>query len=126
MTPCCHQVFVGDTFTYFAGMTFAVAGILGHYSETLLLFFAPQVFNFVYSIPQLFKLVPCPRHRLPRFDPATGLLHATPNWNLVNLTLHVLGPTTEQSLCVRILSMQVISCGLAFGVRHLLRGVYKE
>ncbi len=29
-------VFVGDTFTYFAGMTLSVAGILGHFSETLL------------------------------------------------------------------------------------------
>lgn len=36
------QVFVGDTFTYFAGMALAVAGILGHFSETLLLFFIPQ------------------------------------------------------------------------------------
>ena len=37
------QVFVGDTFTYFAGMAIAVAGILGHLSETLLLFLIPQV-----------------------------------------------------------------------------------
>ena len=37
------QVFVGDTYTYFAGMTLAVAGILGHYAETLLLFMIPQV-----------------------------------------------------------------------------------
>jgi len=29
------RVFVGDTFTYFAGMTLGVAGILGHFSETL-------------------------------------------------------------------------------------------
>jgi UDP-N-acetylglucosamine--dolichyl-phosphate N-acetylglucosaminephosphotransferase len=64
-------VFVGDTFTYFAGMTFAVVGILGHFSETLLLFFVPQLINFVYSIPQLFKIVPCPRHRLPKLDPDT-------------------------------------------------------
>ena len=37
------RVFVGDTYCYFAGMTFAVAGILGHNSKTLLLFFVPQV-----------------------------------------------------------------------------------
>lgn len=37
------QVFVGDTYTYFAGMAIAVAGILGHFSETLLLFLIPQV-----------------------------------------------------------------------------------
>lgn len=49
-------------------MTFAVVGILGHFSKTTLLFFIPQVFNFLYSIPQLFKFVPCPRHRLPKFN----------------------------------------------------------
>jgi UDP-N-acetylmuramyl pentapeptide phosphotransferase/UDP-N-acetylglucosamine-1-phosphate transferase len=37
------RVFVGDTFCYFAGMTFAVVGILGHFSKTMLLFFIPQV-----------------------------------------------------------------------------------
>lgn len=49
-------------------MTFAVVAILGHFSKTILLFFIPQVFNFVYSIPQLFHLIPCPRHRLPQFN----------------------------------------------------------
>ncbi|KAJ1674910.1 tunicamycin resistance protein [Spiromyces aspiralis] len=63
-------VFIGDTYCYFAGMTFAVVGILGHFSKTLLLFFLPQIFNFVYSCPQLFRLVPCPRHRLPQFVPS--------------------------------------------------------
>lgn len=59
------EIFVGDTFCYFAGMTFAVVGILGHFSKTMLLFFAPQIFNFIFSCPQLFHLLPCPRHRLP-------------------------------------------------------------
>ncbi|RCN49746.1 hypothetical protein ANCCAN_04202 [Ancylostoma caninum] len=63
------RVFVGDTFCYWAGMTLAVVSILGHFSKTMILFLIPQVFNFLYSIPQLFKLVPCPRHRLPKFDP---------------------------------------------------------
>jgi UDP-N-acetylglucosamine--dolichyl-phosphate N-acetylglucosaminephosphotransferase len=35
------KVFVGDTFCYFAGMTFSVVGILGHFSKTLLLLFIP-------------------------------------------------------------------------------------
>lgn len=61
-------VFVGDTFCYFAGMTFAVVGILGHFSKTMLLFFVPQVINFLYSVPQIFGLIPCPRHRLPKYD----------------------------------------------------------
>ncbi|KAL7335378.1 tunicamycin resistance protein [Mucor circinelloides] len=62
------RLFVGDTFCYFAGMTLAVVGILGHFSKTLLLFFLPQIFNFVYSCPQLFRLVECPRHRMPRLN----------------------------------------------------------
>lgn len=56
-------------------MTFAVVGILGHFSKTLLLFFIPQILNFLYSTPQLFHLIPCPRHRLPKFDSKTGLLN---------------------------------------------------
>lgn len=68
------SVFVGDTYCYFAGMTFAVVGILGHFGKTLLLLFLPQLFNFIYSTPQLFGWVPCPRHRLPRLDLKTGLL----------------------------------------------------
>ena len=118
-------VFVGDTFTYFAGMALAVAGILGHFSETLLIFLIPQVFNFAYSLPQLFKFVPCPRHRLPALDPATGLLHATPNWNLVNLALRVRGPLTERRLCVELLALQAACCAAGFAARHLLQGVYK-
>jgi UDP-N-acetylglucosamine--dolichyl-phosphate N-acetylglucosaminephosphotransferase len=35
------KVFVGDTFCYFAGMTFAMVGILGHFTKTMLLFFLP-------------------------------------------------------------------------------------
>lgn len=68
------KVFVGDTYCYFAGMVFAVVGILGHFSKTLLLLFIPQVFNFLYSTPQLFHIIPCPRHRLPKFNSRSGLL----------------------------------------------------
>ena len=56
-------------------MAFAVVGIQAHFSKTLLLFFLPQIFNFLLSCPQLFGLVACPRHRVPRFDPGTNLLH---------------------------------------------------
>lgn len=68
------RVFVGDTFCYFSGMTFAVVGILGHFSKTLLLFFIPQVFNFLLSVPQLFKFIPCPRHRMPKYNSETDML----------------------------------------------------
>lgn len=70
------RVFVGDTYCYFAGMTFATIAILGHFSKTLLLFFIPQVFNFIISSPQLFHIIPCPRHRLPRLQ-SNGKLEAS-------------------------------------------------
>ena len=118
-------VFVGDSYTYFAGMTLAVAGILGHFSETLLLFCLPQVVNFLYSIPQLFKLVPCPRHRLPRFDTQTGLLSPSKatetryNMNLVTLFLRVFGKTTERKLCLRLLAFQVACVVFTFAARYV-------
>jgi len=68
------KVFVGDTYCYFAGFVIAVVGILGHFSKTLMLLLLPQIFNGIYSVPQLFHLVPCPRHRLPRFNARTHLL----------------------------------------------------
>ena len=68
------RVFVGDTYCYFAGMTFAVAAILGHNTKTVLLFFVPQLVNFAYSFPQLLRVVPCPRHRMPGYLAATNQL----------------------------------------------------
>ena len=68
------SVFVGDTYCNFAGMVLAVIGILGHFSKTLLLFFIPQILNFILSIPQLFGWIPCPRHRLPKWNESTNLL----------------------------------------------------
>jgi UDP-N-acetylglucosamine--dolichyl-phosphate N-acetylglucosaminephosphotransferase len=127
------RVFVGDTYTYFAGMTFAVAGVLGHFSETLLVLFLPQVVNFLYSVPQLFKFpaFPCPRHRLPSFDPATGVLRPTDvhrelwspkgkafmNCNLVNLGLRWGGSCGENALCVRLLIVQAVAAAMAFALR---------
>lgn len=67
------RVFPGDTLCYLAGMAFAVVGIQAHFSKTLLLFFIPQIFNFLLSAPQLFGIVPCPRHRVPRLAPPFNL-----------------------------------------------------
>jgi UDP-N-acetylglucosamine--dolichyl-phosphate N-acetylglucosaminephosphotransferase len=129
------SVFVGDTFCYFAGMTFAVVAILGHFSKTLLLFFIPQIINFLWSTPQLFHLVPCPRHRLPKFDPATGLMQPStfpcksneyrwlkakpddlevPNMTVICLCLQIFGPMSERVLCIVLLGLQVACC--AFGL----------
>ena len=131
--------FVGDTFCYQAGVTFAVVGILGHFSKTLLLFFIPQVVNFLWSCPQLFKFVPCPRHRLPRFRPETGLCEAStfpckendfkwlkrkpddtecPNMTLICLCLQLLGPMKEREICIVLLALQFSSCAFAFYIRY--------
>jgi UDP-N-acetylglucosamine--dolichyl-phosphate N-acetylglucosaminephosphotransferase len=114
-------VFVGDTYCYFAGMTFAMASILGHYSETLLLFFIPQLINFVYSLPQLLGLVPCPRHRLPHFNPKTGRLEAVrSHLNLVNLALWVTGPLCERDLCAVLLIFQAVCCCAGLAIRAVV------
>ncbi|CBF70631.1 hypothetical protein AN5888.2 [Aspergillus nidulans FGSC A4] len=42
-----------------------------------------KIFNFVYSVPQLFHIIPCPRHRLPKFNAKTGLVDASvTEWNV--------------------------------------------
>ncbi|XP_062117901.1 uncharacterized protein LOC133831558 [Humulus lupulus] len=119
------SVFVGDTYTYFAGMTMAVAGILGHFSETLLIFFLPQVLNFLLSLPQLAGFIPCPRHRLPRYDPTTGQLTGTKDGTLVNVFLRIFGSMTEKSLCIYLLVFQALACCFCFLLRYLLAGWYK-
>jgi len=124
------SVFVGDTYCYFAGMTFAVVGILGHFSKTLLLFFIPQLINFLYSTPQLFKLVPCPKHRLPKFNAKTERMEPSTtttttkgnkervNMTLINAFLQIFGPLSEQVLCVLLLTFQVICCSLGLYFRY--------
>lgn len=123
------SVFVGDTYCYFAGMTFAVVGILGHFSKTLLLFFIPQVINFLWSTPQLFKLVPCPKHRLPKFNSQTGLMEPSRikrgdtemvNMTLINLFLQIMGPMSEQNLCIVLLAFQTICCAFGLYIRYNL------
>ena len=102
-------------------MTFAVVGILGHFSKTLLLFFIPQIINFLVSLPQILRLfgLTCPRHRLPKYDPATGkLVGQTINHNVVNGVLLLFGPMREEQLCVFLLTGQAVSCALGFVVRY--------
>ena len=112
------QVFIGDTYCYFAGMTFACAGILGHFSKTLLFFFIPQILNFLYSFPQLIGIYECPRHRLAKFDVKTKkLIGKKENMNLLNLFLIILGPTREQDICNIIIIFQIICNAVALAVR---------
>lgn len=118
------RVFVGDTFTYFSGMCFAVVAILCHFSKTLLLFFIPQIFNFVYSLPQLFHIIPCPRHRIPKYNDNTGKLHPTPNLTILNLLLNVFGPMTERRLCITMIIVQDICCIIGFVIRYYVASYF--
>jgi len=75
---CPASAFVGDTYCYFSGMCFAAVAILGHFPKTLMLFWIMQLFNFIFSLPQLFRIIPCPRHRMPLYNKETKLLE--PSW----------------------------------------------
>ena len=128
---------------------FAVCGVLGHFSKTLLLFFIPQLINFALSLPQLFRVVPCPRHRLPAFNPKTGLLEPSqvigasryvkdraptkeqetrlkgwPNFTLINMFLVVFGPMSERSLATYLLVFQVLCSTAGFAIRYGLPMIF--
>jgi UDP-N-acetylglucosamine--dolichyl-phosphate N-acetylglucosaminephosphotransferase len=82
------RVFVGDTYCYLAGTVLAVCAILGHSSKTHLLFMFPQVVNFVYSLPQLFRFIPCPRHRMPAYLPDVDMVDVSyTDWFIPSGTL---------------------------------------
>ncbi|CAF0917570.1 unnamed protein product [Rotaria sordida] len=140
------EIFVGDTLCYFSGMTFAVVGIIGHFSKTMLLFFIPQIINFLLSIPQLFHFIPCPRHRLPRLNPELNKLNAsevefkksdlkkleylnndgelmisTINFTIINTVLCWCGPLHEEKLSRILILIQIVfGTLLTFFIRYYL------
>lgn len=119
------KVFVGDTFCYMAGMTFAVAGILGHFSKTLMLFFIPQLLNFTLSIPQLIGIVHCPRHRLPAFNQSTYKLECVrEHYTLINAWLGIFGPANESQLCNCLLLFQILTCTFGLFVRYYVSHLF--
>jgi UDP-N-acetylglucosamine--dolichyl-phosphate N-acetylglucosaminephosphotransferase len=120
------QVFVGDSYTYFAGMVLAVAGIAGHSTKTLALFFLPQIINFVLSIPQLLKIVECPRHRVPKWNKATNKLENSRNYTILNAILVFTGPLHEAALTRALILFAVFCCGLAFIVRYYFASFFFE
>ncbi|KAF8208839.1 N-acetylglucosaminephosphotransferase [Mycena galopus ATCC 62051] len=109
------RAFPGDTLCYVTGMAFAVVGIQAHFSKTLLLFFIPQIFNFLLSCPQLFGVVPCPRHRVPRIDHNTNLLHPSK-------TLFLKPPSQLTTLVLGTMS----TLGLTDLTRHPANGTILE
>lgn len=116
------KTFVGDTYCYFAGSVFAACAIVGKFPVKILLFFLPQLFNFLISIPQLIGIVFCPRHRLPIVDLKTRKLTTTypANLNLINFALWVTGPLTEQQLGDYLIALQVaVNLAVVFLLRFV-------
>lgn len=112
------RVFVGDSYTYFAGMTLAVASVSGSYTKTMMLFFLPQLINFTLSIPQLIGIVECPRHRVPKWNAAKDQLENSRNLTILNAILWVTGPLHEKTLTTVMLIFQAVCCALAFVIRY--------
>ncbi|KAF2905694.1 hypothetical protein ILUMI_00478 [Ignelater luminosus] len=132
------KVFVGDTFCYISGMTFAVVGILGHF-------------------------IPCPRHRLPKFNSRTDKLQIsttsfrysemsilgkicvklfrtlrliqwhenkdyvlTNNFTLINLVLLYMGPLHEAKLTSYLIRFQIFCTILAFIIRYPMAHLFYD
>ncbi|SJK85765.1 UDP-N-acetylglucosamine--dolichyl-phosphate N-acetylglucosaminephosphotransferase [Babesia microti strain RI] len=109
------KMFVGDTFTCFAGIFFANLFLIGYSSLKLIMFFMPQIVNFLVSVPQLIGLVACPRHRTPHVK-NSGLLVSSGDLTLVNLVLKLTGPIGERDLVALLLVVQ----GLVAICAHLI------
>lgn len=121
------RIFVGDSYTYFAGTVLAVSGITGVYSKTLLLFFTPQLFNFLISLPQLLGIVFCPRHRVPTWVPASDTLTSSGNLTLLNVILVVCGDMNEKLLTWTVVVVQCLSCAVGFLCRYwIVLWMYEE
>lgn len=117
------RVFVGDSYTYFAGTVLSVASISGLYTKTLMLLFIPQLLNFIISLPQLFGFIPCPPHRVPTWCSKTGKLKNSGNLTLLNTLLLLFGGKdgmSEANLTKLALLFQVLMCTLGLAVRFAL------
>lgn len=121
------KTFVGDTFVYFAGCVVAFSSVSGRFPFKVLFFLLPQVANFLLSVPQIFGLMPCPRHRLPRPDESGRLVTTCPqNWNNINVFLRVTGPLSERKLGTICLVLQAVLGVAAVGVSSLLSFSHQE
>ncbi|KAK1350295.1 UDP-N-acetylglucosamine--dolichyl-phosphate N-acetylglucosaminephosphotransferase [Hamiltosporidium tvaerminnensis] len=116
------KVFVGDSFCYFGGMAISCVCILGHSTRTLFFLLGIQICNFVISLPQLLKIIPCPRHRMPDFD---GEKLIASKWNkkninltLLNVILCLVGSMEEDKLCNLIGGLQFLWCVFVIFVKY--------
>lgn len=116
------RVFVGDSYTLFSGMLFAVTGLVFHLNYTLFWMLLPQTFNFCVSLPQLLKIQECPRHRLPAYNVETDRLEPSEykgrmNKTLLNYVLKACGPMHERTLATLVMSIQAATCLFAYCLR---------
>jgi len=69
----------------------------------------------------LFGIIPCPRHRLPKFNSKTKLLTGkNENWNLLNVALKIIGPTREQDICNYLMIFQIVCSFIALLIKYNL------
>lgn len=121
------QVFVGDTYCYFGGMVLSCVAILTHTTRTLFLLMGIQIINFLISLPQLFGIIKCPRHRMPDFDGVyltCSKIHFGKN-KIVNLTilnciLYLIGPMKENKLCDLMKHIQIIWCSIVILCKYFI------
>ncbi|AFZ80501.1 N-acetylglucosamine-1-phosphate, putative [Theileria equi strain WA] len=111
-------LFVGNTYSLFAGTYFSVISILGNFSKIMPFIFIPQLINFILSLPQLFGIVPCPRHRIPRYNQKTDRLEYSRNLTLINLFLWVFGPMKEEMLSFSLIVFQTFCCTLGLILKY--------
>ena len=104
------RVFVGDTLPYLAGSLFAAVSIVGHFSKMMVLLLLPQIINALFSVPQVLRWIPIPRHRMPGFDQHTGLVKASYTDAFCEKDLKILGRATMWVLrTFRLADIQVVS-----------------
>eukprot|EP00605_Chrysophyceae_sp_TOSAG23-4_P001659 GSChrysophyteH1.ASY1.ANO1.1821.1 assembled CDS len=65
----------------------------------------------------VFRLVPCPRHRLPRLDPDAK---ECPNFTIICTVLRIVGPMKEKQLTILLLGLQILVAVMAFFLRYIV------
>lgn len=123
---CPARVFVGDNYCYFAGMVLSCVAILTHTTRTLFLLMGIQVINFAISLPQLFGMIKCPRHRMPDFDGVNVICSVVKhneyqihNLTILNVILNIIGPMKEIDLCDLMISLQMLWCGIVIILKYM-------
>ncbi|MEM2906611.1 MAG: UDP-N-acetylglucosamine--dolichyl-phosphate N-acetylglucosaminephosphotransferase [Candidatus Odinarchaeota archaeon] len=108
------RVFVGNSFTYFAGMFLISVVVLANMEKIFILCTFPQLINFLYSLKDFIKKTP--RHRVPVYNVTTGLLEDSGNHTLLNLLLKLKGPMTERRLSGILILLQLFNAVIVLGV----------